>query len=190
MHTIFPCLPRTANRQPLLTIIIELFQQPLVNESKKHLSLKMILHNTSSYQCLLRSALRAKSAPNLHRRRSTLITLPSPRPTSSFPVIPRLHRRSLSTMHILPLRRSRLSTLLPRNHDRKMSALLSPRHPITTNLSILKKTPSIRAVYGGGTLGPAAILAAGTRGMKVMSSVKKRCEGCRVRCFFFQGLVL
>lgn len=146
----------------------------------------MALLIISSYQCLLRSALRRKSAPNFRRPKSTLttfrpITLPSSRPTSSFHVIPRVHRRSLSTVHILSFRSSRLPTLLPRNRDRKMSALVSPRRAIATNLSILKKLSPISAVYGGGNL------AVGIRGMKVMSSVKKRCEGCRVRFFFLVG---
>lgn len=167
----------------------------------------MILPNTSYYHCVLRSGhivsrcphrrqlatalYRKLAAAPLYRRKSTLTTFRStPRPISSFQAAsPVYYRCPLSTLHLLPLRRSRPPTLLQRIHNRPMSALLSPRRAMRTDLSILNQKFSIlRPVRNGcGPLRSSAAIAAaiaGIRGMKVRSSVKKRCEGCRVRFFF------
>lgn len=155
----------------------------------------MIHPNTFHYRCILRAGSsvarcphRRQLAANLRRQKSTLTTfrpptLLSPRPKPSIQAIQPVHRRLVSTLRFAPLRRFRSPTLL-RIHNRPMSALLSPRRAVLTNLSIPKKTSPICAVHGGRALSPIAPAASGIRGMKVKSSVKKRCEGCRVRYFF------
>lgn len=134
------------------------------------------------------------AAPTLKHHRS-IHSVPAPRafrsPLTSparestlkvFAIVP---RRLLSTLRPLPLRRSRPSPLVIRLHHRPISTLqprLRPR-PKMALISMLNRVSISPALLTVGGLSRAADAVAGIRGMKVLSSVKKRCDGCRVRFF-------